>query len=141
MIRSFRSVSPLFKLSFIVSLLLLLLWVIPSMVSYYKNQKLYGQKVETLAALDKRVGAQLDAKPFHSEVFKVDAEASFDKVDVTAIENNMYRIMLEVDGAKISSFYTYLQNLSLNYAVSVVEPLIFEDKKGKIRITMVVQPY
>ena len=129
------------KVWFVVSLLVLLLWVIPTMVSYYKNQKVYSTKVEELQQLDKRVGAKLDAKPFHSEVFKVDAEDSFDKVQVSSIENNAYEVMIDMNSEKISTFHTFLNNLSLNYAVSVEDNIVYEELNNSIRVKMVVKPY
>ena len=141
MIKSFKSVLPLFKIAFLISLLLLFVWVIPSIVSYYKNSKIYVKKVEELTALDERTEAKLDAKPFHTEVFRADAKESFDDVQVTAIEDNAYRIFIHLKEANLSSFYTYLKNLSLNYAISVQEPIIFENKNGTIKVTIVVKPY
>lgn len=141
MIKTFKSVSPLVKISFLISLLLLLIWVIPSMVSYYKNQKLYGKKIDELAALDQRVGAQLDAKPFHSEVFKLDAEESFDHVNVTSIDNNAYQVIIQMDTGKLSNFYTYLKNLSLNYAVSVEDKIVFTENNSSLIVTMILKPY
>ena len=141
MIKSFKSVSPLFKIAFLISLLLLFVWVIPSIVLYYKNSKILKKRVEELVALDERTGAQLDAKLFHVEVFKMDAKESFDDVQVTVIEDNAYRIVIHLKEANLSSFYTYLKNLSLNYAISVQEPIVFENKNGTIKVTIVVKPY
>ena len=87
----FKSLSPTTKLLFVASLLLLFLWVIPTMVSYYKNEKLYNQKTAELEKLDTRE-VNTEVKRFHTEVFKIDAEIYFDKVSVTSIPNNKYKI-------------------------------------------------
>ena len=128
------------KIWFVVSLLVLLLWVIPTMVSYYKNQKIYNQKVELLNKLDHREGAQLEARPFHSEVFRLDAENYFDKVEVTSVANDKYEVLLHLNKVKLDTFYDFLKNLSLNYAVSIDDNLIYEDHNDSLHVKMMINP-
>jgi len=135
-----KSIAPMTKLWFVISLLVLLVWVIPTMVSYYKNQKNYYQKVELLNSLDHRAGAQLEAKPFHSEVFRQDAENYFDKVEVTSIENDAYEVLIELDKSKMNTFHTFLKDVSLNYAISVRDEISYEEKNDKMIIKMIVKP-
>jgi hypothetical protein len=135
-----KSIAPMTKLWFVISLLVLLVWVIPTMVSYYKNQKSYHQKVELLDSLDHRAGAQLEAKPFHSEVFRLDAENYFDKVEVTSIENDAYRVLIYLDKSKIDTFHTFLKDLSLNYAVSLKDEILYEEKNSTLTVTMILKP-
>ena len=56
-----KTLSPMTKVWFVISLLVLLLWVIPTMVSYYKSQKIYSQKLSQIEELDKREN-KIDAK-------------------------------------------------------------------------------
>ncbi len=135
-----KSISPMTAIWFVVSLLVLLLWVIPTMVSYYKNQKIYNQKVEILNTLDHREGAQLEAKPFHSEVFRLDAEKYFDKVEVTSVANDKYEVLIHLNKVKLDAFYDFLKNLSLNYAVSIDDNLIYEDNNDSMHVKMVINP-
>jgi len=133
-------ISPMTKIWFVVSLLILFAWVIPTMVSYYKNQKLYNQKEELLNNLDYREGAQLEAKPFHSEVFKNDAKKYFEKVEVSSMDNDAYEVHIAMDKAKIGMFSSFLKNLSMDYAVRVEDGILFEDSNESINITMILKP-
>jgi hypothetical protein len=135
-----KSISPITKILFIISLLLLFLWVIPTMVSYYKNEKLYNQKVVELEKLDTReITSQ--AKAFHAEVFKIDAENYFDKVTVTSIPNNKYKIDIILKKESLPKFHSFLKDLSLNYKVSLEDKLIYEDINNSLKITMIVNPF
>jgi len=136
-----KTLSPSTKLWFVLSLLALLLWVIPTMVSFYKNQKLYNQKVSTLELLDKRENGQIDAKTFHSEVFKVDAKEYFDEVTVVSVEDNSYEITLIFPRESISKFHSFLKNISLNYKVSVQDNIIYEDIGTSFKVIMTVKPF
>ena len=128
------------KILFIISLLVLLLWVIPTMVSYYKNQKLYTQKVAQIDKLDKRENG-LDAKNFHSEVFREDAEKLFDKVKVVSAPDNVYNVTIIFKKEVLSTFYTFLKNISLNYQVSIKDNIVYEEVDKSMRVNIVVKPF
>jgi len=134
------SISPLTKLGFLMALLVLGLWVIPTMVSFYKNQKIYNQKVELLNTLDHREGAQLEAKTFHSEVFRHDAEQYFDKVEVSSVADDDYEVILDVDPKSLDQFHTFLRNLSMDYAVKVEDGVHYHENNGSMRIKMILKP-
>jgi len=136
----FKSLSPTTKLLFVASLLLLFLWVIPTMFSYYKNEKLYNQKTAQLERLDTRE-VNSEAKRFHTEVFKIDAETYFDKVSVTSIPNNKYKINILFMKEAIPKFHAFLRDLSLNYRVSVDDKLVYKDVNKSLQVTMIVKPF
>ena len=135
-----KTLSPMTKILFIISLVVLLLWVIPTMVSFYKNQKLYTQKVSQIEMLDKRENP-LDAKHFHSEVFRADAENFFDKVEVLSAPDNLYNVTFLFKKEILSTFHTFLKNISLNYKVSIEESVIYEEVDKSMRVNIVVKPF
>lgn len=141
MIKALQNISPLIKLSFILSLIILAVWVIPTMVSFYKNEKIYTQKADHLASLDHRVGVQPNTKPFHTEVFKTDAEEIFNQVNVTSTNNDAYEVTITMSSDKIGLFYPYLENLSLNYAVVVENKIAFEESNNSYTVKLIVKPY
>ena len=136
-----KKILPITKICFVISLLVLFLWSIPTMVSYYKNKKLYENRVEQLNRLDQRTGGHLDAKPFHSEVFRVDAENYFNSVKVMSVQDNAYEVIIIINKEKISDFHTFLENISLNYAVNVNNDIDYEEVNKSMRIKMVIKPY
>jgi hypothetical protein len=140
MSKGLKSVSPMSKFIFIISLLLLVLWVIPTAVSFYKNEKLYSQKVKELEKLDHRENA-IATKVFHAEVFKIDAETYFDKVNVKSIPNDKYKVEITFKKDALSKFYDFLKDLSLNYKVSLDDKLKFEDINKSLKVTMVLKPF
>jgi len=135
-----KSLSLMTKLLFVVSLLLLFLWVIPTMVSYYKNEKIYNQKIAELEKLDTRE-VHSEVKRFHAEVFKIDAETYFDKVSVTSIPNNKYKIDILFKKEAIPKFNAFLRDLSLNYRVSLDDKLVYKDVNKLLKVTMIVKPF
>ncbi len=139
--KKIKSISPMTKLWFLISLLVLGLWVVPTMVSFYKNQKIYNTKTALLNSLDHREGAQLEAKPFHSEVFRQDAEEYFDKVEVSSVENDDYEVIVHVKQQDLNTFHTFIKNLSMDYAIKIEnEELIYRDINGTMSVKMIVKP-
>jgi hypothetical protein len=127
--------------SFILfAILVLFLWVAPTAISYYKNRNLYNHKVAELETLDKRE-IPSDIKPFHTEIFKADAQSYFDEVDVVSIPNNEYNITISFNMDKLPKFYDFLKNLSLNYKVSVKDTLIYRGKNNQIDTQITIKPY
>lgn len=141
MINRLKTLSPLTKLLFVLSLLILLLWVIPTMVSFFKNQKLHAQRVTTLEKLDNRENNNLSTKPFHAEVFKVDAGEYFDKVEVVASSDNRYKITLQFQKENLSKFHTFLKNISLNYRVSLEESITYKEINKSMSVGFTVRPF
>jgi hypothetical protein len=135
-----KSMSPISKITFTISLLILFLWVAPTAVSFYKNKKLYQEKLTQLENLDNREIAS-DAKAFHAEVFKIDAETYFDSVEVISIPNNKYKIDITFKKDSIDKFHAFLKDLSLNYRVSLDDKLVYKDVNKSLKVSMVVEPF
>jgi hypothetical protein len=135
-----KTLSPISKVWFVISLLVLLLWVIPNMVSYYKNQKLYNQKVSQIEKLDKREN-RLDAKNFHSEVFKTDAKEYFDEVEVVSIPNNSYKVSILFKKETLPKFHSFLKDISLNYRVSIEDKIVYKEINKSMQVDIIVKPF
>jgi len=135
-----KTLSPITKVWFVISLLVLLLWVVPNMVSYYKNQKLYNQKVSQIEKLDKREN-RLDAKKFHSEVFRADAKEYFDKVEVVSIPNNSYRVSILLKKEALPKFHSFLKDISLNYRVSIADNIVYKEVNKSMQVDIIVKPF
>ena len=140
--KKLKTISLMTKIWFVVSLLILLLWVIPTMVTFYKNQKIYETKVEELNILDKREGARLEAKAFHVGVFEKDVKKYFSSVEVYSIANNAYDVEIIMGKGKITTFNSFLKKISLEYAISIEDNLIFKEISDEsISVKMVLKPY
>jgi hypothetical protein len=111
------------------------------MVSFFKNQKLYTQRVAKLEKLDKRENSNLLAKPFHAEVFKVDALEYFDKVDVVASADNQYKITIQFSKEKLSKFHNFVKDLSLNYRVSLDDSIHYKEINKSMHVNLMVKPF
>ncbi len=136
-----KNISLISKVWFLVALLILLLWVIPTMVSFYKKQKIYDKKVQELQVLDKREGVHFEAKKFHIAVFKKDAQRYFSSVEVNSIANNAYEVEMVMEKSQIQVFNAFLKKISLDYAIALEDNLLFKEVNDSMSVKMVLKPY
>ena len=141
MIKKIKTISLMTKVWFVVALLILLLWVIPTMVSFYKKQKIYDTKIQELQVLDKREGVHSEAKAFHIGVFKKDVEKYFSAVKVASIANNAYEVEILMEKSQISTFNSFLKKISLDYAIAIEDNLLFKEIDDSMSVKMVLKPY
>ena len=127
------------KIIFIVSLLILFVWVIPTMVNYLKNVQTQEKQLSELHENSLKYGISKDAKSFNKESFLGDTLKDFSNVSVVAAENKSYNIRLEVEKDKMNNFHTFLKTLSLRYLVKVTSPITFQEKDKLIEVNMVIQ--
>jgi hypothetical protein len=135
-----RKISPITKTFFIFSILILFLWVVPTAISYYKNKNIYTQKIIELEKLDSRE-IPLDAKPFHTEVFKTDAKNYFNSVNIVSIPNNEYSVTISFHIDKLPKFYDFLKNISLNYKIALEDTIKYKESNSTVTVNMIVKPY
>ncbi len=136
-----KNISLMSKVWFVIALLILLLWVIPTMVSFYKKQKIYDKKVQELQVLDKREGVHSEAKNFHIGLFKKDAQRYFSSVEVNSIANNAYEVEMLMEKSQIQVFNAFLKKISLDYAVALEDNLLFKEVNDSMSVKMVLKPY
>jgi len=113
------SLSLITKVLLSLSLLVLFVWVIPTVIGYYKNiDKLESrnnelQKISTTHNINSKV------KRFNEEEFKKETASLFENVLVESDDNNGYHLTLHVAKNKMKAFNSFLETLSLRYLVKV----------------------
>ena len=136
MLRGLRELPLISKILFIISLLVLFLWVIPSMYNYFKNVQAEESKISTLQKTASKYGIAGNAKKFDKESFIQSAEESFSKAVVEFTGDKAYDVTIEVSKDEIDTFTTFLETLSLRYLVEIAGPLKLEEKDKIIEIKM-----
>jgi hypothetical protein len=128
------------KIIFIISLVILFAWVIPTMVNYFKNVQDQEQQVLELQKNFSKYGIKSeDTKVFNKENFIQDALDYVSKASVDSLDDKSYSLKLEVDKGKIGDFNKFLETLSLRYLIKVTSPLKFEEKDKYIEVKTTIQ--
>jgi hypothetical protein len=128
------------KVIFIISLIILFVWVIPTMVNYFKSVQAQEQQVAELQKNSSKYGiAAGDTKKFNEESFIQDALDNVSKASVVSLDDKSYALRLEVEKAKIGDFNTFLETISLRYLVKITSPITFKEKDKFIEVKMTIQ--
>jgi len=139
MISRFKNLSLLSKSIFFLSLLLLIIWVIPTMVNYYSNVQKYDEKVQKLQVIASENGVEGEVQVFNKETFKEDTEHLFSKVSIKSTGESLHTIVMEMEKDKVTEFNRFLETLSLRYLVKVEGALAFEEKDKILQVKMKVR--
>jgi hypothetical protein len=128
------------KIIFVISLVILFAWVIPSMVHYFKSVQAQEEQATELQANFSKYGiASGNTKKFNKESFIQDVLNRVGKASVEPLGDKSYTLKLEVDKDKISDFNTFLETLSLRYLVKITSPIIFKERDKHIEVTMTIE--
>jgi len=136
----FKNLSLVTKLVFLLSLLVLFAWVIPTMVSYYTGVKSYENKAKVLKVNRNALGLNEESKSFDPYAFKTVLLNKFDRVEVEPISDKSYKIIVQFKTKDIEEFNVLIEELSLRYWVKIISPLRFEEKeKNDIEASVTIE--
>lgn len=136
MLKGLKKLSLMSKVLFLLSLVVLFIWVIPKMVNYYENVHKYEAKVKALHQISSQYGIAGEAQPFTIELFKKDTASLASKVMVESPEDKVYNLTMYIDKDKISNFNSFLETLSLRYLIKIDGALQFEEKDKALEVKM-----
>ena len=140
MLAGLKQLSLVSKIIFIISLIILFAWVIPTMVNYFKNVQTQEQQVVELQKNSSKYGISAgNTKKFNEESFIQDALNSVSKASVKSLDDKSYALKVEVEKGKIGDFNKFLESLSLRYLVKVTSPITFKEQDKHIEVTMTIQ--
>jgi len=128
------------KLLFIVSLVLLFVWVVPKILNHYQNIKSYDIKKNELEETYRKYNIVDKAQKFTLEAFKKEAESIFSDVSLKSKEGNEYKVTIQVDKNKIEKINSFIESLSLRYLVKVKNSeLKLEDKNQVVEVQFILE--
>jgi len=139
MLSGLKNLSLLSKIMFLLSLILLFIWVIPNMVSYYQNVQKYEVKAKELKNIAMKSNIEGEAKRFNPEDFQYDLEEFFSRVEVSSDSETIHQVTIELDKDKIDEFNDFLETLSLRYLVKVNGALEFTEQDKNLEVKMTLQ--
>jgi hypothetical protein len=120
------------KIIYSITLLLLLVWVTPSAIGYYKNLESYDLKRATLQKIGFKYNITEEAKPFVIEEFKKENSSLFSALEVEIISNDTYSVVGTIDKSKVNKFNNFIESLSLHYLVKLKDNELLFDEKDEL---------
>ena len=138
MLESLKNQSMVTKVVYLLALLLFILWVIPSMVSYYSDMENYKGSQQEIAKLSSKYSVDVDTKVFSKELFQENTEKIFKKVTVEKLDKKQYIINIIMKKEELKNFHNFIDTLSLRYYVQIEGQLKFNAKDDVVNISFVI---
>ena len=138
MLENLKNQSMVTKVLYLLTLLLFILWVIPSMVSYYSDMEQYKGSQQEIAKLSSKYGVDVDTQLFSKELFQQNTETIFEKVTVENLNEKRYRIDIEMKQEDLKNFHNFIDTLSLRYYVQIEGDLKFKAKDDSVNASFVI---
>jgi hypothetical protein len=130
------------KLLLIASLLILVFWSIPRMLSYYETVESYSTKKSELEEARVKYNISQNAQQMKIDAFKKEIESIVSDVEIEpAVEPKTgYSVTVQMDKNKIKKFNSFIETLSLRYLVKIRNnELFFEEKEPLIEVKFILE--
>ena len=140
MLQKFKNISLLTKVLYILALLVLLLWVVPTALNYYSNVGKYQENTGEISVLSQKYAIDAEAQPFNANTFKEEVEKEFSSVMVTSINDKRHDIVIKMKREEIPNFHKFLETISLRYLVEIEGALEFtstEEDEIEAKVSLV----
>ncbi len=141
MIKTLKKLPLVTKLIYLLTLVLFISWVIPTIFSYMSDLNEYKERTQAFNNISSRYAITTESKIFSEVNFKADTKALFSQVSVKELGEKNYKINIKMKQENLKSFKSFLETLSLRYYVKVTQPLEFNVKDEMINLTMTVQAF
>ena len=138
MLENLKNQSMVTKILYLLALLLFIVWVIPTMFSYYSNMEHYQESKQEIAQLLSKYRIDGETQPFTKELFQQTTERMFDKVVVKKLDSNRYHIDIEMKREDLKNFHNFIDTLSLRYYVQIDGELKFKAKDDTVHASFIV---
>jgi len=138
MLKNLKSSSIGTKIVYLLTLLILLGWSIPTMFTYFSNEKTFEKSQTEINRLSSKLELNHQTVTFDSKAFKESTEATFEACNVLPLENGQYSVTIKMKREDIEAFNKFIKSLSLRYYVKVQAPLTFEAKDEMVTAKMIV---
>ena len=138
MLENLKNQSMVTKILYLLALLLFILWVIPSMVSYYSDMEHYKGSQQEISKLASKYGVNSDTQRFTKKLFEKNTEKIFENVTVTKLDEKRYIIQIEMKREDLKNFHNFIDTLSLRYYIQIDGELKFEAKDDVVDASFTV---
>ena len=138
MLENLKNQSMVTKILYLLALLLFILWVIPSMVSYYSDMEHYKGSQQEIVKLSSKYGVEGKTQPFSKKLFQQNTEKIVEKVTVTKLDEKRYSINIEMKREDLKNFHNFIDTLSLHYYVQIESELKFKAKDDAVNVSFVI---
>jgi len=141
MLESIKNSSLLTKILYIFAFILFVLWVIPTIKSYYANVNSYEKNIKELENISSKHGVLTKTQKFSESSFQQNSELIFSKVKIKNIGKKLYEVYITMKKEDLINFHTFIETISLRYYVKIKNDLEFKTEDETIHVKMTLKSF
>jgi len=135
MIDKIKSLPTMTKILYLITLLLFIVWVLPTANRYFSNLNQYNKNIEEIKSIASKYDISTETQKFSKENFKQNHQPLFTKIEVQELGNKLYLIHIELKQEDLKKFHAFIETLALKYYVQLEENLEFITKDDIINVS------
>lgn len=132
MINKIKNLPLMTKVLYVITFLLFIIWVLPTVNGYFSNVSKYEQSKKELEGISSKYGLAVNTEKFTAEAFKNQTESLFSTVEVQALNSKTYKIKINMKQEDLKKFHTMLETLALKYYVQIEDNLEFKTEENDV---------
>ena len=141
MLEKFKNISLVDKILYTLAIVLLLVWVVPTVLNYYSTQEEYTKAQDEIKKVAMKYSIEKEAEPFSVDSFNEKAKRLFSRVTVTPLDKQRYSVTIKMKKEDIDKFHTFIETLALQYLVQIDSELTFEANDNFVEAKMVLATF
>jgi hypothetical protein len=141
MLESIKNSSLLTKILYLFAFILFIIWVIPTISSYYANLSSYEKSVEELKSISSKHGLSTKTQKFPESSFKQNTELLFSTVEIKNLGEKLYEVYITMKKEDLKNFHTFIETISLRYYVEIKNDLEFKTEDETIHVKMTLKAF
>jgi len=141
MLESIKNSSFLTKILYILAFILFVLWVIPTISSYYAKVNSYEKSVRELRTISSQHKLSTEIQKFSENSFQQSTKLLFSKVEIKNLGEKLYEVSITMKKEDLQSFHTFIETISLRYYVEIKNALEFKTEDETINVKMTLKAF
>jgi len=123
------------KILILLTLIIFGVWVIPSGIEYFENSKTLQNKELQLTNMATELREKsINAQPFDELSFTKEAKKLFGDTKVTKVNENVYKVVFELNKNQIDKLHSFLGTICFKYLVKIDGAIEYQENNGTLKV-------
>lgn len=127
------------KFLYLLAIILLIAWVVPTIITYINNTNGYKEHHQEIQKASSRYAITAPTKEFSTKVFKEETKSLFSKVDIKELGQKKYEVHIQIKKEDLKKLKGFIETISLRYYVEIIQPLKLDAKEETINLKMTLK--
>lgn len=136
MLETLKKIPLITKLVYLLTIIILIAWVIPTALTYISNMDGYKQSNEEFKKASSKYAITAPTQAFSRKIFMEETKPLFSKVDIKELGEKKYEVHIQIKKEDLKKLKGFIETISLRYYVEIIQPLELDAQEEIINLKM-----